>query len=175
MTGDIKRCFHTENIWKPRRSTISQSSNGTLGNQKHPRLQSLSLKQVVESHWPSKDINPIAGSHICRAQFIKELQMGILKELQMEIFGHLQFTVIISWWFPHRYEFYKRHRTKCYDSGLLGIWVKSSIICGPNTTDSNVMTKLYNRIVSACKAWAEQDRLFCINIFDFAIETNTKM
>ena len=38
-----------------------------------------------------------------------------------------------------------------------GISVKSSI-CGSNTTENNVMTKLYNRIVSA-KAWTEQRRL----------------
>ena len=38
-----------------------------------------------------------------------------------------------------------------------GILVKSSI-CGSNTTENNVMTKLYNRIVSA-KAWTEQHRL----------------
>ena len=36
----------------------------------------------------------------------------------------------------------------CYDSGIEDIRVKSSIF-GPNTTENNMMTKLYNRIVSA--------------------------
>ena len=68
--------------------------------------------------------------------------------LQVGIFVHLQVFVFIYWWFPHRLEFYKRHMTEWYDSGLHGIWVKSSIF-GPNTTENKVMTKLYNRIVSA--------------------------
>ena len=109
-------------LWKPRRSTNSQSSNATLANQKHIRLQSLSLKQVVGSYWPSEDTctNPIAGSHICRAQFIKELQVGI--------FRHQQVSVIISWWFPHRWEFYKKGigqnvTTQVYRA-LLYMWAK---------------------------------------------------
>ena len=99
LPGEPTQKSGTEN-----RSTTSQSSNATLANQKHISLQRLSLKQVVGSHWPSEDINLIAGSHICRAKFIKELQVGI--------FGHLKVSVIISWWFPHRSNIYKRHRTE---------------------------------------------------------------
>ena len=92
--GAYQENSHRKVALKICRSTTSQSSNATLAIQKHIHLQILSLKQVVGSHWPSKDMNPIAGSHICRVQFIKGLQVGI--------FGHLQVYVIISWLFPHR-------------------------------------------------------------------------
>ena len=61
------RKAHTKKWLHTPRSTTSQSSNATLARQKHIRLQSLSFKQVVGSHWPSEDINPIAGCHICKA------------------------------------------------------------------------------------------------------------
>ena len=48
----------------------------------------------------------------------------------------------------NNYDLICKYGTECYDSGVHGIWVKISI-CGPNTTENNVVTKLYNRIVSA--------------------------
>ena len=65
-----------------------------LGQSEAHKSSNVIFEQVVGSHWPSEDIHPIAGSHICRPKFIKELQVGI--------FGHLQVSVIISWWSPHR-------------------------------------------------------------------------
>ena len=49
----------------------------------HISLQRLSSKQIVGFHWPSEDINPIAGSQIFRAQLKKELQWKYSGQIQL--------------------------------------------------------------------------------------------